>query len=128
MNETVDRLLAAAKRGRVMVPRLRLPVTFTAALAAMTFSASAQEGDIATGQAFARQACKTCHVVELAEKSPRTLDIAPAFRDIANTPGTTATALRVILTTSHPKMPNLILEPRQTADVIAYILSLRERP
>ena len=40
----------------------------------------------------------------------------------------TATALRVFLTSSHPKMPNLILKPGQTADVIAYILSLRDRP
>jgi hypothetical protein len=38
----------------------------------------------------------------------------------------TATALRVFLTSSHPKMPNLILTPEETADVIAYILSLRE--
>ena len=40
----------------------------------------------------------------------------------------TATALRVFLTSSHPKMPNLILKPGQAADVIAYILSLRDRP
>jgi len=38
----------------------------------------------------------------------------------------TATALRVFLTTSPPNMPNLILTPDQIADVIAYILSLRE--
>ena len=69
-----------------------------------------------------------CHVVEPAEESPRTLALAPAFRDIANTPGMTATALRVFLTSSHPKMPNLILKRGQTADVIAYILSLRDRP
>jgi hypothetical protein len=48
--------------------------------------------------------------------------------DISNTRGITATALRAFLTTSHPKMPNLILTPEETADVIAYILSLRERP
>jgi hypothetical protein len=40
----------------------------------------------------------------------------------------TATALRVFLISSHPKMPNLILKPQQTADVIAYIISLREPP
>jgi hypothetical protein len=39
----------------------------------------------------------------------------------------TATALPVFLTTSHSKMPNLILAPQQIADVSAYILSLRER-
>ena len=48
-------------------------------------------------------------------------------KDIANTKGMTATALRVFLTTSHPKMPNLILAPEQMDNVIAYILSLRER-
>ncbi len=51
--------------------------------------------------------------------------IGPAFRDVANTSGMTATAIRVFLRTSHPKMPNLILTPEETEDVIAYILSLR---
>ena len=50
----------------------------------------------------------------------------PSFQDIANTKGMTATALRVFLTTSHPKMPNLILTPEERSDVIAYILSLRD--
>jgi cytochrome c len=97
-------------------------------LTAISFVAAAQEGNIAAGHAFASEACKACHVVDAQEKSPRNLAIAPAFRDIANTPGMTATALRVFLTSSHPKMPNLILKPQQTADVIAYILSLRDHP
>jgi cytochrome c len=59
--------------------------------------------------------------------SPRIVAIGPNFQDIANTKGMTATAVRVFLTTSHPKMPNLILAPEQITDVIAYILSLRER-
>jgi len=110
------------------MPRLGRAATVACALAATGFSTAAQEGDIATGHTFAREACKLSHVVEPAEESPRTLDIALALRDIANTPGMTATALRVFLTSSHPKMPNLILKPGQTADVIAYILSLRDRP
>ena len=57
---------------------------------------------------------------------PRVVAIGPNFQDIANTKVMTATALRVFLTTSHPKMPNLILTPEDTTDVIAYILSLRE--
>ena len=110
------------------MPRLGRAATLAGALAATGFSAAAQEGDIAAGHSFAREACKICHVVGPEEEAPRTLDIAPAFRAVANTPGMTATALRVFLTTSHPKMPNLILKPGQTADVIAYILSLRDRP
>lgn len=46
----------------------------------------------------------------------------------ANIRGITATALRAFLTRSHPKMPNLMLTQEETADVIAYILSLRNRP
>ena len=82
--------------------------------------------NVAAGRAFAREACITCHVVDPANASPRVVVIGPNFQDIANTKGMTATALRVFLTTSHPKMPNLILTPEQIAEVTAYVLSLRE--
>jgi cytochrome c len=99
-----------------------------AVLAIAGLRAQAQDGDVAAGHAFAREACNACHVVEAEQRAPRRIVIGPAFRDIANTRGITATALRVFLTTSHPKMPNLILTREETADVIAYILSLRDRP
>jgi cytochrome c551/c552 len=86
-----------------------LAVTLAALLAATAVSAAAQDGDAAAGRAFAREACKLCHIVEPDERATRSIVIGPGFRDIANTPGMTATALRVFLTTSHPKMPNLIL-------------------
>jgi mono/diheme cytochrome c family protein len=104
----------------------RRGVVLAAALAAAAFNAKAQDGDIAAGHAFARQACKACHMVELKRRSPRRFEIGPAFRDIVATPGMTATALKVFLTSSHPKMPNLILTPEEIADVSAYILSLRD--
>ena len=53
--------------------------------------------------------------------------IAPDFQTIANTPGMTATALRAFLQIPHPKMPNLILTSDQSADVIAFLRSLRDR-
>jgi hypothetical protein len=49
---------------------------------------------------------------------------APAFRDIVNSPGMTATALYVILTTSHRKMPNLLLKPEQMENIVVDILRL----
>ena len=99
-------------------------VALTTALAAATVNANAQEADIAAGRAFAREACKACHKVE-PSRLPRRFEIGPALRDIANTPGMTTTALTAFLTTSHPKMPNLILTPKEITDVTAYILSLR---
>jgi cytochrome c len=107
------------------ITRRLVPV---AILALTVVSAHAQDGDAAAGHAFAREACNACHVVEVEQQEPRRIVIGPAFRDIANTRGMTATALRVFLTTSHPKMPNLILTPEEIADVSAYILSLRDRP
>jgi hypothetical protein len=65
-------------------------------------------------------------MVEAEEGPSRMIVIGPAFREIANTPGMTARAIRVFLTSSHPKMPNLILTPEEIADVSAYILSLRD--
>jgi mono/diheme cytochrome c family protein len=100
-------------------------VALAVALAATAFNANAEDSDIATGHAFAREACEVCHMVEAEEGSSRMIVIGPAFRNIANTPGMTATAIRVFLTSSHPKMPNLILTPEEIADVSAYILSLR---
>jgi len=69
---------------------------------------------IAAGHAFAREARRACHIVEAEESSPREFEIGPAFCDIANVPGMTAAALRVFLTSSHPKMPNLALTPEET--------------
>jgi hypothetical protein len=58
--------------------------------------------------------------------SQRRIVIAPDFQTIANTSRMTATALRAFLQTPHPKMSNLILTPEQSADVIAFVLSLRD--
>ena len=106
-------------------------VRHTAALATALVLASAatyaQDGNAVAGHAFARRACKPCHAVE-DEREPRMMVIGPGFRDIANTPGMTATAIGVFLRTSHPKMPDLILTPEETEDVIAYLVSLHDRP
>jgi cytochrome c len=102
--------------------------SLAAALVVTSAGVRAQESDVAAGHAFARNACRPCHAVEAEQRTPRMIVIGPAFRDVANTSGMTATAIRVFLRTSHPKMPNLILTPEQTEDVIAYILSLHNRP
>ena len=94
-------------------------VLSAAAMAATAFSAKAQDGDVVAGHAFARETCRACHMVDPEARAPRRINIGPAFRDIANTPGMTATAIRVFLTSSHPKMPNLILTPAEIADVRA---------
>ena len=113
----------------LVMPQPIRRATLVAALAATTLNAHAQNGgDIAAGHSFAHEACSACHVVDAEERPPRRIFIGPAFRSIANTPGMTVTALRVFLTTSHPKVPNPIIMSEQMAHVIAYILSLRSAP
>ena len=97
--------------------------------AASTFTANAQEasGNSELGRVYAREVCSPCHAVSAEQATQRMIAIGPDFQTIANTPGMTATALRAFLQTPHPKMPNLILSPEQSADVIAFLLSLRDR-
>ena len=98
-------------------------------LAASACAANAQDpsGNSEAGRVYAREVCAPCHAVTAEQASRRFIAIAPDFQSIANTPGMTATALRAFLQTPHPKMPNLILSPEQSADVIAFLLNLRER-
>jgi tetratricopeptide (TPR) repeat protein len=83
-------------------------------------------GDAAKGLSYARRVCASCHnVLRSDAASPNSR--APAFKKIANTPGMSITALTVWSRTTHPTMPNLIIEPNDMDDLIAYILSLRDR-
>jgi mono/diheme cytochrome c family protein len=104
-------------------------VMFASILAASTSAANAQDtsGNPEAGRVYARRVCSPCHAVTAEQASRRTITIGPDFQTIANTSGITATALRAFLQTPHPKMPNLILTPEQSADVIAFVLSLRDR-
>jgi cytochrome c2 len=85
-------------------------------------------GDPGTGARFARETCTPCHVVSQQQLSPTRFALAPSFEQIARSEGITATALYAFLTTPHDLMPNLVLQPDEAADVIAYILSLRRGP
>ncbi len=83
-----------------------------------------QIGEPGQGHVLARQACAQCHAIEAGPAvSPNAA--APRFEDIANTPGMTDTALSAALHTSHPTMPNVMLDSAQLNNIIAYILSLK---
>ena len=81
-------------------------------------------GDPQAGYTYAKDVCSTCHGIS-AEGSP--LPQATRFREIADRPGITGTALAVWLQTSHPTMPNIVVEKQDMLNVIAYILDLKGR-
>ena len=81
-------------------------------------------GNPQTGAELARNVCTQCHAVrdrELVSPNPR----SPTFYEIANSPGMTAAALTVTLTTPHAGMPMFMFTPEQRQDIIGYILSLK---
>jgi mono/diheme cytochrome c family protein len=97
-------------------------------------AAAAQEtGDPEAGFAIASAICAECHIVTPADAAlppPAPLPFeelrALPFEHIANTPGITEMALFAWMRTSHPTMPNIILEEDDLQDVVAYVLSLKD--
>lgn len=81
-------------------------------------------GDPQAGFTYAKEVCSGCHGIS-AEPSP--LPQATRFREVADRPGITGTALAVWLQTAHPTMPNIIVEKEDMWNVIAYILDLKGR-
>ena len=76
------------------------------------------------GLALAQRLCSECHVVDKRQARSPNPD-APRFAAIAGSPGMTSIALLAALNTSHQSMQNILLEPDEQADIIAYILTLR---
>ena len=85
---------------------------------------AAQEvGDRRAGATYAKQYCENCHAIADEDASPE--HTAPRFKDVANRAGTTVSSLKAWLGTTHPTMPNILLEPNDMSNVVAYILSLK---
>jgi cytochrome c2 len=104
---------------------VRLGLVLVTSVAGFVSSAFAQHaGDPIAGAEYAKKFCTKCHALNQGEISPE--PTAPPFGDVANTKGMTAAALTVWLTTSHPTMPNIVIEPHDMDDVVAYILSPRK--
>lgn len=101
-----------------------------ALVAGPTLAGAQDAGDAREGLRFAERMCAECHAVSVRQARSPVPD-APPFKAIANTPGMTGTALVVWFRTSHPllpkTMPNLVIDDDDMDNVIAYILSLRDK-
>jgi mono/diheme cytochrome c family protein len=95
------------------------------ALGALLYAlpAGAQEtGNATAGKELASKLCSTCHIVG-AERAGS--DVAPPFPILAKDPGVTLTELHGWSGPMHPVLSNLALTAKQTADINAYLDSLR---
>ena len=102
------------------VPALALAVSLNGVAVAQV-----PTGDPIAGAAIAERWCTSCHAVGPA--GVRATDGAPTLHSVANRASTTVTSLTVFLRTPHDRMPDLSLTREETQDLIAYILSLRQR-
>ncbi len=108
---------------RVLATTLLAAALCSAALAA---PALAQDvGNPTRGKALAEQMCGDCHEVGPKDKEGGKAT-APSFHQVANTSGMTGMAISAWFYSEHPSMPNLIIKPDKSDDIIAYILTLRE--
>jgi len=82
----------------------------------------AQAQDAAAGARIAKRWCSACHLVGAQETAN---DAVPSFYAIAQMPSTTSKSLALFLSRNHRPMPDFALTRTETADVSAYILSLR---
>jgi mono/diheme cytochrome c family protein len=106
---------AAIRKSLVLMLSMAIPAT----------AVCQQIGDVEEGFRYASEVCSGCHAVRRDQLlSP--YGGAARFVDIANTPGMTAMALAAALRTSHETMPNIIINDADMANVIQYILSLKE--
>lgn len=108
----------------MLVGRLLVSVL---AFATLMDVAAAQEvrGNIRNGLHLAQHWCGSCHRMTPLE-IPDTRGIA-TFVEVARLPSTTALSLRAFLYTSHADMPNIQLSSADADDLIAFILSLKDR-
>lgn len=116
-----------ARKAFLMIMLVRVGVLAAGFIASGAVASEAEElGYVDAGFKFAGERCAECH--DITSRNPMTTGSGiPTFATVANTPGMTRTSLVVWMQTSHPEMPNLILEPQDLDNVIAYILSLRTK-
>lgn len=93
-----------------------------AVLLALAALQPAHAQNAANGGRLASQWCSNCHA-----DANRGSDTVPTFQGIANRPGRDAQYLRTFLSNPHPPMPPFQIGRTDIEDLVAYILSQRQR-
>jgi mono/diheme cytochrome c family protein len=112
-----------ANGGRLIATAMLFVVALVLIAPRAASAATVADDPVASGRRIAEAWCKQCHAIDA--NALRTGTTAPDFTAVANQPSTTALSLKVFLRSDHAKMPNFIIEPNDTDDVIQYILSLK---
>jgi mono/diheme cytochrome c family protein len=106
---------------------MMLPYFVAAATLITQFPVLAQpvDGNPLSGQQIATKLCSSCHRVLpmiLSDKAD-----PPSFQSIADLPSTTGISLNVFLHSNHRNMPDFMVSSAVSNDLIAYVLSLKQK-
>ena len=82
--------------------------------------------DVSGGHDLARAWCAQCHGVEPGEQTGA-YETPPSFQSFAHNPEITETSLKAYLQSTHPLMPQVKLKPDEIDEIVAYILSLKDK-
>ena len=82
--------------------------------------------DPGKGRALAERVCVTCHVVSNEAATSTVAADVPSFVAIANKPGQSMETLAGRIVVPHPPMPAIALSREEIANVVAYIMTLRD--
>ena len=104
-----------------MIRRLSFAAGIVATLAVSTPSRAA---DTQAGLQIAEKWCSSCHFIGHGKMGS---DAVPTFPTIANREGADVDTLKRAIGDPHPRMPDPNLTSREIDDVVAYILSLRDK-
>jgi mono/diheme cytochrome c family protein len=105
---------------------LRAAVAAIFLLIIAPYAVAQEAGDISEGHRLAEKWCVSCHVIAPDSRSG-TSNGAPTFTSVARMKSATPMSLRVFLQTPHSRMPDLHLSREEIDDLVAYILSLRDK-
>lgn len=102
-----------------------LSLTLAAVTAISGPLSAAEFGDARRGSETAATLCSNCHALPDGDQASVT-DAAPSFTELATRPDITRDQLMTVLGAPEGPMPAHVLSRQDRADVIAYILSLKE--
>jgi cytochrome c len=88
-------------------------------------SQTAAPGSVERGQTFVQTHCSSCHAV--GDEGPSPLAAAPPLREISRRYPVEqlGEAFAEGFVTTHPTMPEFVLDPGQNRDLIAYLASIQ---
>lgn len=103
----------------------RTALVMATILAAM--AGNAQAADTAQGRELAQKLCVNCHIIEHGGQQDQVTVGIPSFMAIANKAEQTNSKLRSFIRHPHPPMPSVELSEHELDNIVAYILSLKDR-